>query len=1072
MFRLNVHSWKGIAFVLCLMICGGNSQFSFSQVESDSCGSVSGRADITDKATCEIAAGNLGFSDTTAIEISYAGGDPSFGCSVSTGWGLVFNDNDSSSRGFCQKMGGGSENGQYTCLCLSAPECTKINGKEPNTAGCICGTKACSPDSGLFCFKSSNGAARCDKVAHSVAFSLVESGNCGSVSGRGDITDKATCETAAGNLGLFGLSDKTAMESNYGGDPSFGCSFSKPGWGLVFNDDSLSRGFCQKTGQNSSGQYTCLCLSAPECTKINGKEPNNAICICGTKGCSAAGSYCYADGNLCSDSIIAVCSEKDGLKANNAACQCGTTECSAAGSYCVKSSNLCSPRPSTTCAITNGMTSNTEGTDCKCGSSNCKASSGYYCYADGNLCSDSIIAVCSEKDGLTANNAACQCGSTECSSGDYCVESSNSCSPFSSTTCAVTNGTTSNTAGTDCKCGSANCISSSGYYCDASISTCSDISSCSEQDGLTANSAACQCGSTKCSAAESYCGKAFSMCSTIASCSVTDGTTPNSADCQCGTKTCDSTSGLICDSTTSTCSAADCGNNVISNITEQNCKRFNSRCQCSKCKKGWFTKDCSQKCPHPYVAVFVDFTFVSLAVWTTIAYMYFQNAELTEIETEKEADGAANDMRGDAADVKDQGSEIVEVGGSTAHGETIAKQANAARAKAKMFTQKFTQKIKSLQRIVVARMQVLTAIVASIMWKPEVPKFLLNSLKTIGGFFTFDVPGLLSSPDCVPQGAGVGVTPIDKWYVSLFVPFVLMLLVAIPAYYYHKKHKADQNNKDYARMADGWNNVCTQLSFVWIFATVVTTSLSILDCTEGTEGSLIMDQEVTCPLSSGNVFSHVKSGTCGSVSGRVDITDIATCDSAASTLGLGSQTASLSDTTATEKSYSHFPPGCFDNTNGLYYNTNLSSTKSCSSNISCLCNTPTDPGNPGPAVLGIIMLVIYCFGILAFLYTAIKIAVKTTKDRLVKAYRIHELETKARKRKDRNNKREKGMEDIEKMDEIAKTIALAANQDQIEEDEEEEAKDQIEMDQANESIDEIEESDTWKSVGWLMEDYR
>jgi len=118
------------------------------------------------------------------------------------------------------------------------------------------------------------------------------------------------------------------------------------------------------------------------------------------------------------------------------------------------------------------------------------------------------------------------------------------------------------------------------------------------------------------------------------------------------------------------------------------------------------------------------------------------------------------------------------------------------------------------------------------------------------------------------------------------------------------------------------------------------------------------------------------------------------------------------------------------------------------------------------------MLVIYCFGILTFLYTAIKIAVKSTKDRLVKAYRIHELETKASKRKDRNNKREKGMEDIEKMDEIAKTIALATNQDQIEADEEEEAKDQIEMDQANESIDEIEESDTWKSVGWLMEDYR
>ena len=64
----------------------------------------------------------------------------------------------------------------------------------------------------------------------------------------------------------------------------------------------------------------------------------------------------------------------------------------------------------------------------------------------------------------------------------------------------------------------------------------------------------------------------------------------------------------------------------------------------------------------------------------------------------------------------------------------------------------------------------------------------------------------------------------------------------------------------------GWNNVCTQLSFVWIFATVITTSLSILDCTDGTEGFLIMDPSVTCPLASEAVFwwipSIVKSGNC------------------------------------------------------------------------------------------------------------------------------------------------------------------------------------------------------------------
>ena len=64
------------------------------------------------------------------------------------------------------------------------------------------------------------------------------------------------------------------------------------------------------------------------------------------------------------------------------------------------------------------------------------------------------------------------------------------------------------------------------------------------------------------------------------------------------------------------------------------------------------------------------------------------------------------------------------------------------------------------------------------------------------------------------------------------------------------------------------------------------------------------------------------------------------------------------------------------------------------------------------------------------------------------------------------------MEEIEKMDEIAKANAIATMQAEKKKDNAEEAKDQIEIDQANESTDAIEESDTWKSVGWLMEDYR
>ena len=51
--------------------------------------------------------------------------------------------------------------------------------------------------------------------------------------------------------------------------------------------------------------------------------------------------------------------------------------------------NFCLPRPPTTCTSTNGITSNTAGTDCKCGSSNCIASSGYYCTESTSTCADS-----------------------------------------------------------------------------------------------------------------------------------------------------------------------------------------------------------------------------------------------------------------------------------------------------------------------------------------------------------------------------------------------------------------------------------------------------------------------------------------------------------------------------------------------------------------------------------------------------------------------------------------------------------------------------------------------------------
>ena len=80
-------------------------------------------------------------------------------------------------------------------------------------------------------------------------------------------------------------------------------------------------------------------------------------------------------------------------------------------------------------------------------------------------------------------------------------------------------------------------------------------------------------------------------------------------------------------------------------------------------------------------------------------------------------------------------------------------------------------------------------------------------------------------------------------------------------------------------------------------------------------------------------------------------------------------------------------------------------------------------GDPRPAIVGIVMLAIYCLFIGAFLRTAVKIAWTSVEDRLKKVDRIYELEERASRRKESKHERDKRMKDIEKMDEIADAAA-------------------------------------------------
>ena len=208
----------------------------------------------------------------------------------------------------------------------------------------------------------------------------------------------------------------------------------------------------------------------------------------------------------------------------------------------------------------------------------------------------------------------------------------------------------------------------------------------------------------------------------------------------------------------------------------------------------------------------------------TFAYLYYQNAEV--------------DSSGDLADAQEAGNEVKD-NEATKNASKAAKKIAAKAAKdAKKIAERFARKAKALQRLIVAKMQVLTAILATIMWSPEVPPILLEILATIGGFVTIDIPALLSTPDCmydielltstnatlsrrldhvqidITSGGRGGMAPLDKWYLELLAPWTLMFVVFVPFFYYNNwisdnsvKIDTKERNKKLglARKKDGWN---------------------------------------------------------------------------------------------------------------------------------------------------------------------------------------------------------------------------------------------------------------------------
>ena len=160
-------------------------------------------------------------------------------------------------------------------------------------------------------------------------------------------------------------------------------------------------------------------------------------------------------------------------------------------------------------------------------------------------------------------------------------------------------------------------------------------------------------------------------------------------------------------------------------------------------------------------------------------------------------------------------------------------------AKARDAARKSLLRVRALFRIGLYHLQVVASILMSIKWMPDVPPFLIGILNAVRSVLTLDVPGLMSSPACASTGSdgGAPMSPLAKWYLSLFFPLAICAL--FPLWY----ACASSSQAKIALKEAG-----VQVVWVWLFATIVTACLKILDCTTGSKPKLILDPTLPCPL--------------------------------------------------------------------------------------------------------------------------------------------------------------------------------------------------------------------------------
>ena len=272
------------------------------------------------------------------------------------------------------------------CSSSAISACNSSDGTSANSVTCVCGTRTCNSNTGLFCrsekksglIAGANGYTQDwyntaikltnPECSHTpIFYSLVNNGDtCESVSERQVISDKGVCKEAVAQFKMvvylpvysqyyadlyryIGIPAPTDMSS--ASDPP-GCLHDGT---FYFNSLSTSLTKCQSPKR-------CICATGPPCLDNDGLTASSDGCICNAAICTAqTGLYCDNSTSTCSRGNA--CTNTDGSLANSDACPCGTSYCYAVtGLYCISSLNLCGKA----CSLGEYRSTVTNGTCTKC----------------------------------------------------------------------------------------------------------------------------------------------------------------------------------------------------------------------------------------------------------------------------------------------------------------------------------------------------------------------------------------------------------------------------------------------------------------------------------------------------------------------------------------------------------------------------------------------------------------------------------------------------------------------------------------------------------------------------------